>query len=70
MLQLLETSPSLVKGSRIILVTDGDETDAPYVKDVAPQLLTAGIIVDAILLTSSAADSLIALADQTGASAA
>ena len=55
-----------LKGSRIILLTDGEERSAPFVRDVKPKLVAAGITVDTILLSPTASNALISLAAQTG----
>jgi len=54
------------KGSRIILLTDGQENVSPRVAEVQSDIVSAGITVDTILLTESATDVLISLAANTG----
>lgn len=53
-------------GARVIILTDGEENVAPYVSDITSDIENAGIVVDCILLTQNAADSLKTLCDRTG----
>ncbi|KAF6020746.1 hypothetical protein EB796_020902 [Bugula neritina] len=64
--QLLEQNGGQTKGSRVVLLTDGEETIDPKVKVVKPKLLTAGINVDTVLLSNKADPVLISLAASTG----
>lgn len=53
-------------GSRIILLTDGQENVEPFVNTVQPTIIQEGITVDTILITANASNVLISLAAQTG----
>ena len=63
---MLEEDGADAKGSRIIIYTDGDENIVPTVDEVMPEIIAKGIIVDAILISPQASDSLKILAAQTG----
>jgi len=64
--QILEQNGGQTKGSRVVLLTDGEETLDPKVAIVKPQLLAAGINVDTVLLSNKADPVLISLAASTG----
>lgn len=63
---MLEQNGGTTVGSRIVLVTDGQETVAPWVRDVQPDLIRKGITVDSILITANASNAVISLAANTG----
>ena len=65
-MQILEVNNGETRGSRIILLTDGDETTEPYVRDVEERIIEAGIIVYSLLLSESADETVITLASKTG----
>lgn len=50
----------------IILISDGEENEAPYIDDVIPQLQQACVRVDSLLYSEAAEDKMITLAQQTG----
>ena len=49
-----------------MLLSDGDETDAPFIADVTQTLVDAGVIVDIIAFTQAAEGALYDLAEATG----
>ena len=63
---MLEQNGGTTVGSRIVLVTAGQETVAPWERDVQPDLIRKGITVDSILITANASNAVISLAANTG----
>lgn len=63
---MLEAGGADPAGSRIILLTDGQENVKPFVDKVQPEIIQKGITVDTILITANASNVLISLAAQTG----
>ena len=46
----------------LVLVSDGEENEAPYINDVKPTLLQKGVIVHTILISAQAEKKLVELA--------
>lgn len=63
---MLEANGADPAGSRIVLLTDGEENVQPYVAVVQPDIIRKGIMVDTILITPNASNVLISLAAKTG----
>ncbi|KAL3846505.1 hypothetical protein ACJMK2_017485 [Sinanodonta woodiana] len=64
--ELFDASGKGTRESEIILITDGEENEAPYIADVTNALIKAGIVVHTISITQDAQQNLKNLAQATG----
>ncbi|XP_038061542.1 calcium-activated chloride channel regulator 1-like [Patiria miniata] len=53
-------------GGIILLISDGDEREAPYIDDVIDDVTRSGVIVDSLAFTQNADSKLFKLSDATG----
>lgn len=65
-LQMFLEGGQRTEGSVIILMTDGEENQTPYIADVKDKLVAAGIVVNTIAFGTEAEDKLERLALSTG----
>ncbi|CAM1298827.1 Uncharacterised protein g2230 [Pycnogonum litorale] len=65
-LEILQRAYNETEGSYILLMTDGEENEIPYIKDVLPDLIDAGVIVNALAIGPQAQQTLSGLVTSTG----
>ncbi|XP_076808247.1 calcium-activated chloride channel regulator 3A-1-like [Clavelina lepadiformis] len=65
-LEILEENGKNPVGGNIVVFTDGEENEKPYVKDVSDQVLQAGGVVHAIFFSTSAKNDLATLVVDSG----
>ncbi|XP_050031049.2 calcium-activated chloride channel regulator 1-like isoform X3 [Dermacentor andersoni] len=65
-LQMFEENGQRVEGSVIILMTDGEESEAPKIDDVMDELIAAQVVVNTIAFGTQAEEKLEELALRTG----
>ncbi|XP_077495036.1 calcium-activated chloride channel regulator 1-like [Amblyomma americanum] len=65
-LQMFKENKQSTEGSVIILMTDGEENERPYISDVVKELIAAQVVVNTIAFGTSAAATLENLALRTG----
>ncbi|XP_077985587.1 calcium-activated chloride channel regulator 1-like [Glandiceps talaboti] len=65
-LELLQDSEIPTGGASILLITDGGETSPPYISDVIGDVHDAGIRIDTLAYTQSAAEQLRELSEDSG----
>ena len=53
-------------GGVILLLSDGEENQFPFIDDVKDDMVEAGVIVDTIAFTQAAEEKMYELADLTG----
>ncbi|KAL3248015.1 hypothetical protein MRX96_056735 [Rhipicephalus microplus] len=68
-LQMFQANEQSAAGSVIILMTDGEENNSPYIRDVLNDLIDAQVVVNTIAFGMNAAERLEELARQTGGKA-
>ncbi|XP_077985824.1 calcium-activated chloride channel regulator 1-like [Glandiceps talaboti] len=65
-LELLKDSEIPTGGASILLITDGDETSSPYIADAIGDVHDAGVRIDTLAYTQSAAEQLRELSEDSG----
>ncbi|XP_006812944.1 calcium-activated chloride channel regulator 4-like [Saccoglossus kowalevskii] len=64
-IQVLEDGGKSARGGILLLITDGQENESPYIDTVKPDLISKGVAVDTIALSSNADDKLATLSNDT-----
>lgn len=59
----------IAEGGVILLITDGEENEAPYIDVVLPSIVSQGVVVNVIAYGDKASDKLENLAHATGGTA-
>ncbi|XP_070559947.1 calcium-activated chloride channel regulator 1-like [Ptychodera flava] len=63
--QVLEKDGLSARGGILILITDGGETDSPFINDVKQSLISKGVCVDTVAFGTSADEKLLSLSEET-----
>ncbi|XP_077863449.1 calcium-activated chloride channel regulator 3A-1-like, partial [Saccoglossus kowalevskii] len=64
-IQVLEDGGQSARGGILLLITDGQENEYPNIDTVKPDLISKGVAVDTIALSSNADDKLATLSNDT-----
>ncbi|XP_070534069.1 calcium-activated chloride channel regulator 4-like [Ptychodera flava] len=65
-IKVLEHGGNTAAGGILFLITDGEENQSPYIRDVIDELVEKEVVVDTLALSDEADDGLADLSDQTG----